>query len=56
MDMGWLIHIYILNFFILFYLSIYLFLFVHNHPERTDRPIDIKFGMSTWGGGRMVIT
>ena len=39
-----------------FYLSIYLFLFVHNRCERTDGIITMKFGMSSWSGCGMVST
>ena len=37
-----------------FCLSIHLFLFVHNHCERTAAPAGMKFGISTRGGCDMV--
>ena len=44
------------NFELLYFcLSIHLFLFVHNYCERTDGPIGMKFGMSTWSGYGMLL-
>ena len=51
--MEWLLHNYILNCYI-FSFSIF-FWFVHNHCERIDEPIGMKFVMSTWSGYVMVI-
>ena len=38
------------------YKSIHLFLFVHDHCERTAGPIGMKVGMSIWGGCGKVTT
>ena len=50
-----MINVY-LNFDLLDFWYIHLFLFMHNHCERTNGPIDMKFGLSGWNQCGLAIT